>query len=231
MKMPTTALVLLAAAALAACSSGGGGREVNIVAHADACAPTSIQAAAGERLTIVVKNEAGADREVEGVDGTKVEEVLVPDGRTRKIDFTMPSDGTAQKVKCYIPGGPSTIVELSPTGAARQTGEDADATVNVDLTEWAVTPDVKSVPAGTILFVAHNRSTSMTHELAVVSVGADGQRHEVADVEGLKPAQEAQFLVDLRPGQYELACLIVPGEAGSTVDHYQTGMHTPFTVE
>jgi uncharacterized cupredoxin-like copper-binding protein len=225
------ALTALLTLALVACSSGGGGREVQIVAHADGCTPASISAQSGEALTLVVKNEAGGDRELEGVDGTKVEEVLVPDGRTRRIDFTMPSDHTVQKVKCYIPGGPSTIIELSPTAGARRSSDDADTTVHVDLTEWTVTPDVSAVHAGNILFVAHNRSKAMTHELAVLSVGADAQRREVADVEGLKPGEEGQFLVDLAPGSYELACLIVPGEAGSQVDHYQLGMHTPFTVQ
>ena len=37
--------------------------------------------------------------------------------------------------------------------------------------------------------------------------------------------------LDLAPGAYELACLIAPGEAGSTVDHYQQGMHSDFTVQ
>jgi uncharacterized cupredoxin-like copper-binding protein len=223
------ALALLAVAALAACSSGGGGREVQIVAHADACTPASVAASPGERLSLVVKNAAGGDREVEGIDGTKVEEVLVPNGRTRTVGLTMPSDGATQKVKCYIPGGPSTIIEFTAAGGAA--GADAGTTVNVDLAEWTVTPDVASVPAGAIHFVAHNRSTWSQHELAVVSVDANGQKHEVADVEAIPPGGSGEFVVTLQPGHYELACLIAPGEAGSQVDHYQVGMHTPFTVE
>lgn len=37
--------------------------------------------------------------------------------------------------------------------------------------------------------------------------------------------------LNLAAGRYQLACLIVPGEAGSTTDHYQEGTHTDFTVE
>jgi len=36
---------------------------------------------------------------------------------------------------------------------------------------------------------------------------------------------------NLKPGKYELACLITPGEFGATVDHYQQGMHTEFIVK
>ncbi len=68
------------------------------------------------------------------------------------------------------------------------------------------------------------------HELAVLSVGADGQKREVADVEGIQPGQAATFVTDLKPSPYELACLIGPGEQRSSFDHYQKGMHTSFIV-
>ncbi|MDA0364431.1 MAG: hypothetical protein O3B31_03135 [Chloroflexi bacterium] len=107
---------------------------------------------------------------------------------------------------------------------AAVTGSDASTpTVNVDLDEWAITPDVAEIAAGRVRFVAHNRSRGMVHELAVLRVGADGQKHEVAEIENVGPATDGEFVADLEPGNYELACLIAPGEAGSTVDHYQQG--------
>jgi hypothetical protein len=98
-------------AALAACSVGGG-REIQIVATDDGCTPTTITATTSEKLTFVMKNDAGTDRELEGIEGTKVEEVLVPAGRTRKVNYTTPGQASTEKVKCYIPGGPSTIINL-----------------------------------------------------------------------------------------------------------------------
>ena len=116
-------LVLLSIAALAlllaACSGegdgdGGGGRELPITVSAQGCAPERITAQPGEKLTFVVKNESSTDRELEGIEGTRLEEVLVPAGRTRNINYTMPAGGATQKLKCYLPGGPSTIIELAP---------------------------------------------------------------------------------------------------------------------
>lgn len=236
-----------ACALLVACSGGGGDREVEIIAGADGCTPTSIGVERGEALTLVVKNEAGGDREVEGIDGTQLEELLVPDGRTRRLDYTMPGDSDLQKVKCYIPGGPSTVIALTTgaavpvaagttaapaatEGAAPAAADASTPTVTVDLDEWTVTPDVTEVAAGRVRFVAQNRSASMVHELAVVAIGADGQKREVAELEDVAPGTGGEFVADLARGTYELACLIAPGEAESTLDHYQQGMHTKFTV-
>ena len=96
---------------LVACSTGGG-REIEIIATDDGCTPAKITASTNEKLTFVMKNQAKGDRELEGVEGTKLEEVLVPAGRTRKINHTTPKEATTEKLKCYIPGGPSTIIDL-----------------------------------------------------------------------------------------------------------------------
>jgi hypothetical protein len=104
-------IVTAAACLLVACSSGGG-REIQIVATNDGCTPITIAAATNEKLTFVVKNQASGDRELEGVEGTKLEEVLIPSGRTRKINHTTPKEATTEKLKCYIPGGPATIIDL-----------------------------------------------------------------------------------------------------------------------
>jgi iron uptake system component EfeO len=105
-----------------------------------------------------------------------------------------------------------------------------ETTVDVALQEWTVSPSVASVEAGEVTFVVTNGGT-MVHELAVVQVDPDGNRREVAEIEDVTVGSTLEFTADLEPGNYELACLLVPGEAGSTEDHYQQGMHTAFTVE
>jgi uncharacterized cupredoxin-like copper-binding protein len=53
----------------------------------------------------------------------------------------------------------------------------------------------------------------------------------MGEVEDIDPGSGGSVTINLAAGKYQLACLIVPGEAGSTVDHYQQGMHTDFTVK
>ncbi len=59
----------------------------------------------------MVKNTSSKDYEVEGIEGTKLEEIVVPAGRTRTPGYTVPGVG-AHKIKCYVPGGVSTIIEV-----------------------------------------------------------------------------------------------------------------------
>lgn len=238
---------LIAFAVLAACGGGGGGREVDIVVQADGCSPEQLSARPGERLTFVVTNESDTDREVEGIDGMRLEEVLVPAGRTRRLDYTTPGEAGTQKIKCYLPAGPTTIIELDvsgePTGPAAAGEQEEDEapgaytdaeptdTVDVTLASYAVSPDKAVVAAGAIRFVAHNASSTDVHELAVLRLREDGGRENMGEIEDVEPDAGGEVVLDLPPGRYELACLIAPGEAGSAVDHYTQGMHTPFTVE
>jgi uncharacterized cupredoxin-like copper-binding protein len=53
----------------------------------------------------------------------------------------------------------------------------------------------------------------------------------MGEIEDVAAQTGGTVTLDLAAGAYELACLIAPGEAGSTVDHYQQGMHSDFTVE
>lgn len=242
---PATALFALLAAACGA--SGAGGRQVQIVQRDSGCTPASVSASPGEKLQFVVKNEAGSDYEVEGIEGTKVDEVIVPKGKTRKVGYNVPAGGGTQKIKCYVPAGPSTIIEVvaggatpatsaTPAGAASPASgtpaalRQPDATVAVTLTEFSVTPSVTSATAGVIRFVATNTG-GLVHEFAVLRVNDDGSRGPVDEIEDIAPGAGDSLTVDLTPGTYELACLLVPGEFGSTVDHYKQGMHATFTIE
>jgi uncharacterized cupredoxin-like copper-binding protein len=240
------AVLGLALLATACTESGAGGREVHITQTADGCTPASIAVTPGEKLQFVVKNDSNDDvYELEGIDGTKLEEFVVPGGKTRKAGYTVPDAATGTyKIKCYVPTGPSTIIELIAGGGttpASGGGTEAPApggmagpasdTVAVGLTEYVVTPGKADVKAGKIKFVATNTSASMTHELAVLKKKDDGTFENAGEIEDIAPGNGGEIILDLAPGSYELACLIVPGEAGSTVDHYKSGMHTMFTVE
>jgi len=67
----------------------------------------------GKKVKFEVKNDGKKDQEVEGIDGTKLEELLIPSGKTRSINYTAPKEAGEQKVKCYAPGGASTIVTIN----------------------------------------------------------------------------------------------------------------------
>jgi hypothetical protein len=231
----------------AACaSSGAGGRKVEITQTDDGCTPASIGVARGEKLNLVVRNESSSDAyEIEGIDGTELEEFVVHEGKTRSAGYTVPADGGPFKLKCYVPAGTSTIVELvvdrvfagskgaaSPVaGKTADAGGAAEASVAVTLVEYSVMADKTTVPAGTVRFTATNASTSQTHEMAVLKAKADGTFENMGEIEALEAQQAGTVVLDLEPGQYQLACLITPGEAGSAVDHYKQGQHSPFTVQ
>ena len=238
----------LAAAALLVMSSGCSSdsadrRTIQLTQTDDGCTPATVALEAGEKVTFEVKNEASKDWEVEGIDGTRLEEVLIPSGRTRSVNYTAPGEAGTGKIKCYVPGGNSTIIELTISGEAETSDEDhddgedhtdagpADDTVSVELASYTVGVSKPSVSAGAIKFVATNTSDTDMHELAVLRVKDDGSYENMGEIEDIDPLVTGEVVLDLPQGKYLLACLIAPGEAGSTVDHFQEGMKTEFTVE
>lgn len=234
--------LLLAAVFLAACAaSGAGGRPIDVTQTDDGCTPTVIEASPGEKLDLRIKNDTGKTYEVEGIDGTDLEEVLIPEGRERSVGFNVPDSGGTYHVKCYVPGGASTIIEIqaggdgAPATDTRDSGDadlrPADTTVSVGLREWEIDPETSSVADGAIRFDATNESSTMVHELAVIRIQEDGDFEVMGEIEDLGAGEAGSIVLDLAPGNYQLACLIAAGQAGSTVDHYQQGMWTEFTVE
>ncbi len=111
------ASTLSAVALIAVACGGSAGRLVAVTVRDEACEPARIAITPGERVTFQVRNEARTDREFEGIEGTQIAEALVPAGRTRSFDYTVPTGDQSHRVKCYSPGGPTTIIELVP-GAA-----------------------------------------------------------------------------------------------------------------
>lgn len=104
-------------------------------------------------------------------------------------------------------------------------------TVNVDMIEFKMAPDKPSVAAGPTRFIATNTSTTMVHELAVLRVKDDGTFENTGEVEDVDPGKSGEIVLDLPAGKYVLACVLVPGEAGSTFDHFKEGMKTDFEVK
>ncbi|MGE3073208.1 MAG: cupredoxin domain-containing protein [Dehalococcoidia bacterium] len=99
---------------LAACGGDDADRRViQITQTDDLCTPESIDLAAGEKVKFEVKNEGSKDKELEGIEGTKLEEILVPSGKTRSINYNAPDEAGAAKVKCYVPGGSNNIITLN----------------------------------------------------------------------------------------------------------------------
>ena len=92
-------------------------------------------------------------------------------------------------------------------------------------------PDRLTVPPGATKFVAKNTSKSMDHELAVLLVKSDGSFENTGEIDGLNPGKSGEIVLDLPAGKYVLACLLVPGESGSTTDHLKLGMRTDFEVK
>lgn len=226
---------LIAGLLAAACGeSGGKVRTLAITAEANGCTPTSLSAKAGERVSFQVTNKSDQDRELEGIDGTKVEEVLIPKGKTRNIPFTVPTDAHELRLKCYSPAGPATIIEVeveSEGGHAYKTTKSPQATVEVTLDSFTVKPSAASAPAGAIKFVAKNVHARDLHELAVLRLKDGGSPENTGEVEDLAAGKSGEIVLDLPAGKYQLACLIAKGQGGSTVDHYQQGMVVPFEVK
>jgi Cupredoxin-like domain len=108
---------------LACGASGEGGREVRIRQGQEGCSPRTVEASAGEKLNLLVTNESGKEPyEIEGEGGTKLEEVVVPEGKTREIGFDVPDEPGTYEIKCYIPGDIETIIEIKvQVGGVSQT--------------------------------------------------------------------------------------------------------------
>ncbi len=117
--MRTLALILsaaLALLALAACTSVSGGEEIPVVADeaggAMSFEPKVIKVAPGQEVTFVVKNEGDQDHEFES-DEAGIEEVIIPGGRERRVNWTAPSRPGTFPVYCDLPSHREAGMELT----------------------------------------------------------------------------------------------------------------------
>src|SRR6266508_3830119 len=70
----------------------------------------------GEKLNFIVTNESRKEPyEVEGEGGTELEEIVVPEGKTREVGFDVPDEPYTYEIKCYVPGDVTTIIEVEAT--------------------------------------------------------------------------------------------------------------------
>lgn len=127
----------------------------------------------------------------------------------------------------------------SAAGGSGGSGGGASAaetgTVEVELSEWAVTVDPASAPAGEVSINGKNGG-SVAHRLLVIRSDqapdalpvADGQVDVsqvdvVGEIPTFPPGWQRPLTVQLEAGSYVLICNIP--------EHYEQGMRTGFTVE
>ena len=108
----------------------------------------------------------------------------------------------------------------------------ATKTVAVKLSDFKVTPAVKSVKAGKVTFVVKN-AADMTHELVVIKTtkkaadlpmngGSASEKGSVGETGDVSGGKTKKLTLTLKKGHYALICNL-PG-------HYQSGMFADFTV-
>jgi len=68
--------------------------------------PKVVRVAAGSKVTFVIKNTGKADHEFESIEPGEagIEEVIIPAGRTRRVNWTAPSKPATYPVYCDLPG-------------------------------------------------------------------------------------------------------------------------------
>jgi hypothetical protein len=135
-----------------------------------------------------------------------------------------------------------TAAACKPVGDASA----SDATIAVELKEWAVLPARAAAPAGTITFEARNTGED-AHELVVARAddpaalpqAADGIVDEeklpegafVGEIEAFPAKQTCPGTFELAAGSYALFCNLLETEAdGAKENHYTNGMRTSFQV-
>jgi hypothetical protein len=121
-------------------------------------------------------------------------------------------------------------------------GNGGGGAVDVQLTEYIVSPDPDSIAAGLVTFNARNIG-GQEHELKIIRTDLgpdalptadDGSADEagagitvLGTIEAFAPQSEESVTLDLAAGAYALICNLVD-EAGRA--HYAEGMSAAFTV-
>ncbi len=121
---------------------------------------------------------------------------------------------------------------------------EAATEVHGELTEFAITLDKTSVPAGLVKFEVVNDGAE-PHEIAIVRgedpaalpVTADGAVDDAAigdaligEIEPFASGRECAGTFNLTPGTYVILCNIVEEEDGEQESHFKEGMLTTITV-
>ena len=114
-----------------------------------------------------------------------------------------------------------------------------EGVIDVHLSNWAVDPAVRAVPAGHVTFRAIHDMAHMhganeggaIHDLTVARRLPGGEFEVLGRVTEIGMGEAKELSLDLPSGSYELQCNTVEDLGGGhTVAHYTQGMHTDFTV-
>ena len=130
---------------------------------------------------------------------------------------------------------PAALPTAVPAIAAAPSGP-----VNIALDQWSISPQVATVPAGSITFDVANIG-SITHEFVVMKTDTPAAGLHVGSFEGERPrvnedtagtnvgetgdmkaGTTKSVTINLAPGHYVFMCNLPA--------HYGLGMHTDFTV-
>ncbi len=229
-------LVLLAAA----CKDSSDVQTLAITIDGGGCAPTSFDVDPGRSVKLAVENESDLAYVVRDGDG-RLEEMEIEPGESTEAFFDMPENDATYTLVCEGEGGASREVTLiagtgiadgSTSDVTEAPGEETgDGTLAVTLLDFEMTASAETVRPGPLTIIATNVSRTSTHELNILELQPDGGLLRVAGIEPISPQQGGSVVATLEPGTYRLACQIVPGEFGSTEDHYQQGMWLDMVVE
>jgi hypothetical protein len=99
------------------------------------------------------------------------------------------------------------VAALAVAGCGGTTQVAKDDTFQVALTEYRVSPQSVSAPAGTLTIFVHNYGR-LSHDLVI---SLDG--HSEAATEPIPPGQTSELIATLTPGKYAMASTILSDQA------------------
>lgn len=99
----TAGLLAILGLTLTACSTASAGREITIEMTDFKLSPAQVEVKAGEQITWVLDNKSGSDHEFES-DAGKLEEVVVPGGKSKKVNWTAPNKPGTYEFECDMAG-------------------------------------------------------------------------------------------------------------------------------
>ena len=97
-----------------------------------------------------------------------------------------------------------------------------NATIGLKLDEYRIVPQVVSAPAGRLRLIIRNRG-QLTHNIAVETISNNPAKKPtvLGRTATVHPGQRAETHITLRPGRYQLVCLIANhsylGQSGTRV--------------
>lgn len=104
-------LLAIVTLALTACSTASAGREITIEMTDYKLTPAQVEVKAGEKITWVLENKSTSDHEFESDEG-KLEEVLVPGGKSKRVNWTAPTKAGTYEFECDMAGHDGMVMDV-----------------------------------------------------------------------------------------------------------------------